>query len=196
MSANRFRGNIVKHRTFRTAVAVVLTAAACTLTACASGDKESSSPSITANADTKPGELQGGSDKGDKETGSAPTTPSSPALAKPSTQQLNDRLAKAFDPNVPNKEKISWIQAAEQDPYLVANLVDAAKKQGVKVEITKVNDPTDGKLKADAKVTINGSPVDDAFVSFVSEGGEWKVDHTFACNIVKSAKIDSAACEE
>lgn len=196
MSANRFRGNIVKHRTVRTAVAVVLTAAACTLTACASGDKESSSPSTTANADTKPGELQGGSDKGDKETGSAPTTPSSPALAKPSTQQLNDRLTKAFDPNVPNKEKISWIQAAEQDPYLVANLVDAAKKQGVKVEITKVNDPTDGKLKADAKVTINGSPVDDAFVSFVSEGGEWKVDHTFACNIVKSAKIESAACEE
>ncbi|MFC9438905.1 hypothetical protein [Nocardia sp. NPDC057030] len=186
----------MKHRTFRTAVAVVLAAAACTLTACASGDKESSSPSTTANADTKPGELQGGSDKGEKETGSAPTTPSSPALAKPSTQQLNDRLSKAFDPNVPNKEKISWIQAAEQDPYLVANLVDAAKKQGVKVEITKVNDPADGKLKADAKVTINGSPVDGAFVSFVSEGGEWKVDHTFACNIVKSAKIESAACEE
>ncbi len=196
MSAHRFRGNIVKHRTFRTAVALALTAAACTLTACASGDKDSSSPSTTANAAKEAGELQGGSDKGEKETGSAPTTPSSPVLAKPSTQQLNDRLTKAFDPNVPNQEKISWIQAAEQDPYLVANLVDAAKKQGVQVEITKVGEPADGKLKADAKVTINGTPVDDAFVSFVSEGGEWKVDHTFACNIVKSAKIESAACQE
>ncbi|WP_194834848.1 hypothetical protein [Nocardia sp. XZ_19_369] len=186
----------MKHRTFRTAVALALTAAACTLTACASGDKDSSSPSTTANAAKEAGELQGGSDKGEKETGSAPTTPSSPVLAKPSTQQLNDRLTKAFDPNVPNQEKISWIQAAEQDPYLVANLVDAAKKQGVQVEITKVGEPADGKLKADAKVTINGTPVDDAFVSFVSEGGEWKVDHTFACNIVKSAKIESAACQE
>ncbi|CAM4407270.1 hypothetical protein NONI108955_25575 [Nocardia ninae] len=186
----------MKHRTFRTAVAIVLTAAAATLTACASGDKESATPSTTADAAKEAGELQGGSDKGEKETGSAPTTPSSPVLAKPSTQQLNDRLTKAFDPNVPNQEKISWIQAAEQDPYLVANLVDAAKKQGVQVEITKVGEPADGKLKADAKVTINGTPVDDAFVSFVSEGGEWKVDHTFACNIVKSAKIESAACQE
>ncbi|AFU04003.1 MULTISPECIES: hypothetical protein [Nocardia] len=188
----------MKHRTFRTAVAVVLTAAACTLTACASGndDKKDASPSTSANADTQPGELQGGSDKGEKETGSAPTTPSSPALAKPSVQQLNDRLTKAFDPAVPNKEKISWIQAAEQDPYLVANLVDAAKKQDVKVEVTNVQEPQDGKVKADAKVTIGGSPVDNAFISFVSEGGEWKVDHTFACNIVKSAKIESAACQE
>ncbi|WP_069160267.1 hypothetical protein [Nocardia altamirensis] len=187
----------MKHRTFRTAVAVVLTAAACTLTACASGDdKKTDSPSSTAKADTAPGELQGGSDKGEKETGAVPTTPSSPSLAKPSVEQLNERLSKAFDPAVPNKEKISWIQAAEQDPYLVANLVDAAKKQDVKVKVTKVGDPADGKLKADADVTIAGTPVQNAFISFVSEGGEWKVDHTFACNIVKSAKIESAACQE
>ncbi|MGO4613444.1 hypothetical protein AB4305_04675 [Nocardia sp. 2YAB30] len=185
----------MKHRTFRAAVAVVLTAAACSLSACASND-DSPSPSTSANASNTPGELQGGSDNGEKETGSAPTTPSSPALAKPSVQQLNERLQKAFDPNVPNKEKISWIQAAEQDPYLVANLVDAAKKQNVKVEVTNVGDPKDGKLKADAKVTIDGTPVDNAFIQFVSEGGEWKVDHTFACNIVKSAKIESAACQE
>ncbi|WP_433574765.1 hypothetical protein [Nocardia brasiliensis] len=111
-------------------------------------------------------------------------------------QQLNDRLTKAFDPAVPNKEKISWIQAAEQDPYLVANLVDAAKKQDVEVEVTNVQEPQDGKVKADAKVTIGGSPVDDAFISFVSEGGEWKVDRAFACTIVTSANIDTAACQE
>ncbi|MEU7767398.1 hypothetical protein AB0B25_19985 [Nocardia sp. NPDC049190] len=185
----------MKHHTFRTAVAVVLTAAACSLTACAAGE-ETSSPSAGANASNAPGELQGGSDNGDKEAGSAPTTPPSPALAKPSVQQLNERLQKAFDPNVPNKEKISWIQAAEQDPYLVANLVEAAKKQNVKVEVISVGDPKDGRLKADAKVTIDGTPVDSAFIQFVSEGGEWKVDHTFACNIVKSAKIESAACQE
>ncbi|MGQ4614850.1 hypothetical protein [Nocardia sp. R7R-8] len=185
----------MKHRTFRTTVAVVLTALACSSTACASNN-ESSSTSTSPDPGHAAGELEGGSNKGDKEAGSAPTTPSSPALPKPTAQQLNERLQKAFDPNVPNTEKISWIQAAEQDPYLVANLVDAAKKQKVAVEVTNVGDPKDGKLKADAKVTIDGTPVDNAFIQFVSEGGQWKVDHTFACNIVKSAKIESAACQE
>ncbi|MFD6104672.1 hypothetical protein ACFWFQ_18605, partial [Nocardia salmonicida] len=35
--------------------------------------------------------------------------------------------------------------------------------------------PVDGKLKANADVTIDGTPVKDAFVDFVAEDDSWKV---------------------
>lgn len=183
----------MKHRVLGAAVAIIIGSSA-VVTACSSGETSSSPPGTTV--ENVPGELQGGSDNGLTHTGSAPTTPSSPPLAKPTVQQLNERLDKAFDPNVPNVEKINWIESAERDPYLVANLADAANRQNVKIEVTNVQDPKDGKLKADADVSINGSNVDNAYISFVAENGEWKVDHTFACNIVKAARIESAACQE
>ncbi|MFC8046609.1 hypothetical protein [Nocardia sp. NPDC057353] len=190
-------GNTVKHP-FRTAVAVLVTTAACTLAVgCSSAgdDADSGTAAPTATRDADAAEAQGGSDVGSKQTGSAPTTPSAPALAKPSVAELNDRLTKAFDPAVPNAEKISWIQNAEQDPYLVQNLVAAAERENVTVQVTNVQDPVDGKVKADADVSIGGTPVQNAFIEFVSEGGQWKVSNTFACNVVKSAEIESAACE-
>lgn len=188
----------MNHRISRTALAVALGAAACTLAVgCSSATDDSSESGAVASAtrDADAGEAQGGSENGTKQTGSAPTTPASPQLAKPSVAELNDRLTKAFDPAVPNDEKISWIQAAEQDPYLVQNLVAAAERENVTVSVTNVQDPQNGVVKADADVTIGGEPVQDAFIEFVSEGGQWKVSNTFACNVVKAAQIESAACD-
>ncbi|MFC8532094.1 hypothetical protein [Nocardia sp. NPDC057227] len=183
---------------FRTAVAVLMTTAACTLAvgcSSSSDDKASDSTVATATRDADAGQAQGGSDNGTKVTGAAPTTAAAPALAKPTVAELNDRLTKAFDPAVPNAEKTSWIQNAEQDPYLVQNLVAAAERENVTVKVTNVQEPAGGKVKADADVSIGGTPVQNAFIEFVSEGGQWKVSNTFACNVVKSAKIESAACE-
>ncbi|MEU7219797.1 hypothetical protein [Nocardia iowensis] len=175
-------------------MAMVLSAAAASLSACISNYKDTSSPCTTANADNRSDEPQ---DDSDKKAGPSPPPPSSSTvLAKPSVQQLNDRLTKALDPNVPDAVKVGWIQAAERDPHLVANLVDAAKKQNAKFEVIDVQDPKDGKLKADAKLTIGGSPVFISCISFVSEDDGWKIGRTFACNVVKSAEIESDACQE
>ncbi|WP_067656154.1 hypothetical protein [Nocardia harenae] len=183
---------------FRTAAAVLLTTAACTLAVGCSGssDETSSDGTVpTATRDADAGDAQGGSNNGAKQTGSAPSTKAEPAPAKPTVAELNDRLTRAFDPAVPNAEKISWIQNAEQDPYLVQNLVAAAERENVTVNVTNVQEPAGGKVKADADVTIGGTPVQNAFIEFVAEGGQWKVSNTFACNVVKSAGIESAACE-
>ncbi|MFE9784066.1 hypothetical protein ACFYO7_01660 [Nocardia salmonicida] len=51
--------------------------------------------------------------------------------------------------------------------------------------------PGDGMLEANADVTIDGTPVKDAVVDFVAVDDSWKVSHVFACNIVKSAQLDS-----
>jgi len=33
-------------------------------------------------------------------------------------------------------------------------------------------------------------------VDFVAVGDQWQIAHQFACSIVKSAELDSAACQQ
>ncbi|MCU1644859.1 MAG: hypothetical protein JWN03_5134 [Nocardia sp.] len=183
----------MKHTIFRATAAVALAAAALGLVACSSSDKSDSATTTSAAA---PGNAFQGTTDDTKDTGSAPSTSQVPNLPKPTVAELNDKITKAFDPSIDAKTKVDWIEDAGQDPQLVAKLVDAAKKNDVKVQITNVPDPADGKIKADANVTIGGSPVNNATVSFVADGNDWKVDHNFACSIVKAAKLDSAACQD
>ncbi|MEV0765980.1 hypothetical protein [Nocardia sp. NPDC050435] len=182
----------MKLRSIR-AAAVVAAAAALTLTACGSDKDDSAGPSATP---TTAGQYEEGKQPGEaiEAEGELTTTPP-PDLPKPTAAELNEKITKAFDASVGEQEKISWVQDAEKDPQLVDKLVDAAKKNNVKVEITGVQEPKDGKLKADAKVTIDGAPVDNAFVEFVAETEGWKVSNQFTCNIVRAAKLDSAACQ-
>lgn len=186
----------MKHRPFRAAAAIVAAVAALTLTACGSDDKkDEASPSGSATTSQAAGAFEGGKTQEGKEEGSAPATTTAPDLPKPTVAELNDKLTKAFNPAIESKEKTGWIEDAEQDPQLAAKLVDAATKNNVKIEVTEVGDPKDGKLTAKANVTIDGNPVENATIDFVAEGDQWKVAHQFACNIVKSAKLDSAACQ-
>ncbi|MBF6212616.1 hypothetical protein IU433_19420 [Nocardia puris] len=183
----------MKNRSIRAAIALVATASALALGACSSSDDDSSTGSA---ATTSPaGQFEEGKSEEATVEGEAPATTTPPNLPKPTVEELNERINKAFDPSVGTEEKISWIQDAERDPQLVDKLVEAAKQNDVTVQITNVGDPSEGKLKADADVTIGGQPVENSFVEFVAEGDTWKVSHQFTCNIVRAAKLDSAACQ-
>ncbi|MFC9896239.1 hypothetical protein ACFVMC_21330 [Nocardia sp. NPDC127579] len=179
--------------TLRSMVALVAATSALALSACSSDGGDSASPSATT---TVAGKYEEGTKAGEaiESDGELTTTPP-PDLPKPTVAELNEKITKAFDASVGEQEKISWVQDAEKDPQLVDKLVDAAKKNKVTVEITGVQEPKDGKLKADAKVTIDGAPVENAFVEFVAETEGWKVSNQFTCNIVRAAKLDSAACQ-
>ena len=174
-----------------------MAAAALTFTGCASSEDNASSDTSTAAASsTQPaGEFESGKTQEGREEGKAPTSTAPPNLPKPTAEELNDKINRALDGSVSEDEKLAWIEAAEQDPQLVDKLVEAAKKNEVTVQITNVGEPADGTVIADADVTISGSPVEDATVEFVAEGDQWKIAHGFACNIVKSAQLDSAACQ-
>lgn len=183
----------MKIRPFRIMAAVTMAAAALTFTACSSTEEtstEGAATSTEAAAGFESGKTQDG-----REEGKAPTTTPAPNLPKPTVEELNDKLTRALDGAVAEDEKLAFIEDAEQDPQLVDKLVEAAKKNEVTVKITNVGEPAEGKLKADAEVTIAGSPVENASVAFVAEGDQWKIAHDFACNIVKSADLDSAACQ-
>ncbi|MEV0060295.1 hypothetical protein [Nocardia sp. NPDC050718] len=183
----------MNNRPMKTAAVLVAIVAALGLSACGS---DTASSSAGASSTTAAGAgFESGSTKQGKEEGGdlAVTTP--PNLPKPTAEELNSRINKALAGKLTGDEKKIYIEDADQDPMLVDKFVDAANKNKVTVAITKVGEPADGKLKADADVTIDGKPVQDAFVDFVAEDDSWKVSHTFACNIVKSAKLDSAACQ-
>ncbi|ONM47796.1 hypothetical protein [Nocardia donostiensis] len=183
----------MKIRPFRVVAAVTMAAAALTFTACSSDD--SSSADSAAPTSQAAGEFESGKSSEGKEEGVAPAPTTPPNLPKPTAEELNDKINRALDSAVSEEEKLTWIEDAEQDPQLVDKLVEAAKKNNVEVKIVNVGEPKDGKLKADAEVTIDGSPVENASVDFVAEGDQWKIAHQFACNIVKSAQLDSAACQ-
>lgn len=183
----------MKIRPFRVVAAVTMAAAALTFTACSSTEDTTDSAATTtteAAAEFESGKTQDG-----REEGKAPTTTAAPNLPKPTAEELNDKINRALDGTVSEEEKLDWIEDAEQDPQLVDKLVEAAKKNEVTVQITDVGEPAGGKVTADADVTIDGSPVENATVEFVAEGDQWKIAHGFACNIVKSAQLDSAACQ-
>ncbi|MEU3013511.1 hypothetical protein [Nocardia asteroides] len=183
----------MNNRPFKTAAALVAIVAALGLTACGSGSDTTATGGQSTTA--AGGAFESGNTKQGNEEGGepAPTTP--PNLPKPTAAELNSRINKALAGQLTGDEKKTYIEDADQDPMLVDKFVDAAKKNKVTVAITTVGEPADGKLKADADVTIDGKPVQNAFVDFVAEDDSWKVSHTFACNIVKSAQLDSAACQ-
>ncbi|MEV0539558.1 hypothetical protein [Nocardia salmonicida] len=180
-------------RPVKTAAVLVAIVAALGLGAC--GSDAGSTSTSTGTTTSKGGAFETGDATSGKEEGGEPAATTVPNLPKPTAAELNSRLTKALAGQLTGEEKKTYIEDADQDPMLVDKFVEAAKQNNVKVAITTVGDPVDGKLEANADVTIDGTPVKDAFVDFVAEDDSWKVSHVFACNIVKSAKLDSAACQ-
>lgn len=178
-------------RTLKTAITAIAAIAALGLSACSSTDDAADG----ATTSTAAAAFESGEGSGAKEEGEEPPATTPPDLPAPTAEELNARLNKALAGRLTDEEKLTYIQDADKDPDLVDKFVDAAEKNKVTVTITKVGEPVAGQLQADAEVTIDGEPVEDAFVDFVAEDTDWKVSNTFACNIVKSAQLDSAACQ-
>ena len=110
----------MKHYIFRTTAAVALATAVFGLAACSKSDSDSTSSNSSAQTSAAAFE-EGGA--GDKVQGAKPSTTPVPNLPKPTVEDLNTKIQRAFDPSVDSKEKTSWIEDADRDPYLVDKLV-------------------------------------------------------------------------
>ena len=134
----------------------------------------------------------------------ADTTPRTPSTTLGSTQaedappaptveQLDAMLRRGFDPRIPAPEKVDLVQGTDVDPELVDRLARAASEADLAIEIVGVNEFGPGVASAAANFTINGhtSP---AIISLVSEGGQWKLERSWACGVLTSAQMSSPAC--
>ncbi|WP_280235314.1 hypothetical protein [Nocardia cyriacigeorgica] len=160
-------------KTGRIAIAGLAVAAALTMTACGSDDKDSDKPAKST-------------------TTSQSAAPAADLPPVPTAEELNVQLQRALDPNVPNEEKLDGIQGAEADPNLPGTLTQAYQQSGASIEVTRVTALGDT-VSADANFVINGqtNPVQ---VPFVAEDGKWKVQQQWACDMLKLANLQSAAC--
>ncbi|MGM5066806.1 hypothetical protein EU244_018345 [Rhodococcus qingshengii] len=159
-------------------VAAVAIAAALTMTACSSGEKEAS-PTTSSKTTT------------------ATTTPSGdPVPELPTSAELNGKVAQALDESVPAADKVNLVQGAEQDPELINQVAAAAKAAGAQVEILDpVTDTGSETAAASLNIVVNGQPLQQGLqASFVYEDGVWKLSKTTACQIVGVAGLTSPAC--
>ncbi|MDI9900656.1 hypothetical protein QM716_12405 [Rhodococcus sp. IEGM 1409] len=156
-------------------VAAVAIAAALTMTACSSGEKEES-PTTTSKTTT---------------TTAAPTT-----VELPTSAELNGKVAQALDESVPGADKVNLVQGAEEDPELINQVAAAAKAAGAQVEILDpVTDTGSDTAAASLNIVVNGQPLQQGLqASFVYEDGVWKLSKTTACQIVGVAGLTSPAC--
>ncbi|MEU4313502.1 hypothetical protein [Nocardia sp. NPDC024068] len=161
-------------KTGRIAIAGLAAVAALTLTACGSDDSDS-----------------GG--KGETTSAAAATTEAADDLPPvPTAADLNTQLQRALDPAVPNEEKLEMVQGAEADPELPGKLAQFYADSGATIEVTEVNDFADTlNAKANFKLGDTQNVVD---VPFVAENGVWKVEQTWACNMLAQAQVQSPAC--
>ncbi len=111
----------------------------------------------------------------------------------PTVEELNADLARALDPSVPAAEKLEKIQGAEVDPTLPDRLAQAAAENNVEIQVVDVSSFGEA-VEAKAIFTLNGEPQPEVGVPFVVDNGKWKIQKTWACNMLANLGEESVAC--
>ncbi|BDT86280.1 hypothetical protein [Nocardia cyriacigeorgica] len=162
-------------KTGRIAIAGLAVAAALTMTACGSDDKDSDKPAKSTTT---------------SQSTTAEAADNLPPV--PTADELNAQLQRALDPNVPNEEKLEMIQGAEADPNLPTTLTQAYQQSGASIQVVSVA-PLGDTISATTNFVINGQ-TNEVTVPFVAEDGKWKVQQQWACDMLTAASMQSPAC--
>ncbi|MEV6768875.1 hypothetical protein AB0N05_09655 [Nocardia sp. NPDC051030] len=112
----------------------------------------------------------------------------------PTVDQLNAEFQTVLDPNVPNEQKLEFMQGVSADPTLPQRLADIYKQNNATVVVTGVTDLGNGTVTADAQASIGGGQPQQVVVPFVAEGGKWKVQKEWICNTLSLGNQTSPAC--
>ncbi|MFF0490750.1 hypothetical protein ACWDSJ_34815 [Nocardia sp. NPDC003482] len=165
--------------TGRIAVATVAVVAALGMSACGSGDKNSDGKSTKTT------------------TSQASGTASANVPPVPSVSELNTLLQQTLDPNVPDSQKVEYLedgqQALTKDPQMIQKLVTAYQQNNAKIEVTDVKQLLD-QLTAKVNFSVNGGAPTEADVPFVAQDGKWKLQKSWACAGLQNLGQTSPAC--
>ncbi|MCM6773315.1 hypothetical protein NDR87_07510 [Nocardia sp. CDC159] len=164
--------------TGRIAVATLAVVAALGMSACGSGDKKGD--------DKKPAATTS------QTAAASPNTPPVPTAA-----ELNQQLAQVLDPNVPDAQKVQYLedgeQALQKDPDMIKKLVTAYQQNNAKIEVIDVRQLLD-QLTAQVNFSVNGAAPTPADVPFVAQDGKWKLQKSWACAGLQNLGQTSPAC--
>ncbi|MDG3014732.1 hypothetical protein [Speluncibacter jeojiensis] len=121
--------------------------------------------------------------------------PVAPAASTPSIADLNSLVSTALDPNVPAAQKESLVQGGQQDPSLFTQLgaLRAQYPTATATVVGPVVPNPDGSVTATTQVGFSGQSRD-VQLTFVDDGGSWKLSRTNACHFIALAGRSSPMC--
>jgi len=121
--------------------------------------------------------------------------PSSTPDRAPSTQQLEEMLNRAVDPQVPLEEKVQLVQGATMaDGPLFDELVKLRKDNPqVSWHIGRPVLEQPGLAKAQFSVLMGGTN-QLAYASLAFDEGRWKLQKSYACQMIIQVGRDSPSC--
>ncbi|MGY0500970.1 hypothetical protein ACWZHB_20990 [Nocardia sp. FBN12] len=135
---------------------------------------------------------------GAEDTAPTPTTAAAHEVSAPplpSAEDIGRLMQRLLDTTVSNAEKLELIQGIGSDPELPNRVADAPRQGGATIAITitgtRIAPPG---MLADGTASINNSPPQPVIVNFVAEGGKWKVEKAWYCQIAFSFMVTSPAC--
>ena len=156
-------------KSIKLSAAILALGASVTLAACSSSDEDAANSSSAA--------------KPTGETSASQVV----STEMPSVEQLNEILAKASDPNVPQEEKVQLVQGSETAPELFDVMSQSQAESGATFEVVAPVIPGLVPDSALATVHINtpdGQQQTADQVEFINDGGTWKLSQTWACVLV------------
>ena len=156
-------------KSIKLSAAILALGASVTMAACSSSDEDTANSSSAA--------------KPTGETSASQVV----STEMPSVEQLNEILAKASDPNVPQEEKVQLVQGSETAPELFDVMSQSQAESGATFEVVAPVIPGLVPDSALATVHINtpdGQQQTADQVEFIKEGGTWKLSQTWACVLV------------
>ncbi|WP_228817945.1 hypothetical protein [Nocardia transvalensis] len=164
--------------TGRIAVATLAVVAALGMSACGNGDKKSDSTPTKA-------------------TTSASATTAENVPPAPTVAELNQELQQTLDPNVPDAQKVQYLEdgeeALQKDPDMIKKLVKAYQENNAKIDITNVQQLGD-QLTAKVNFSVNNAAPTEADVPFIAQDGKWKLQKSWACAGLQNLGQQSPAC--
>lgn len=121
--------------------------------------------------------------------------PSNTADRAPSTQQLEEMLGQAVDPRVPLEQKVQLVQGATPaDAPLFDELVKLrSDNPKVSWHIGRPVLEQPGLAKAQFSVLMSGTN-QLAYASLAFDEGRWKLQRSYACEMIIQVGRDSPSC--
>lgn len=125
-------------------------------------------------------------------------TPSSAVeVALPSPAEVEQKIARATDPDLPPSEKISLVEGSESDPQLFDDITRLQAENPAEVTVLEVK-PGDSPHSAIAltQVEQNGEEPTETEALIVYIEDEWQLSARFVCGLISNSQFElPEACD-
>ena len=116
-------------------------------------------------------------------------TQAAPVAEMPTVAELNSVIQRAADPNLPIQERMLTVQGGENVPELFNVMTQSQVESGANFQVVEpvLPDFEPNQVLAAVNLTAPGQePTLINDVTFVYEGGHWKLSQMWACNLISS----------